>query len=430
MVPTSPAPKSQKPEPQKPGLLDRLSLTRRDALRAVAGAAVLATCKATTGPTAAIASTTKPREVPEVTLRDACRAAGVRHGAARDHFIEPEDPMLDTLMARECDVVTPENGGKWAVFQPQEGNFDWRRFDASVELAQRIGAKPNWHCGIWQHMGMPDYMKLPIELMPELGIGENRYFSAHGTLSPENHWKRFTGMVAAVKRRYGDIFYRIDVANEVFFWETASSHPQEQDRHGFRKGMWWVAAGGAQGPEWLDPFFHHMRREFPSAKLVINDFGIELAEGWQQRKRAYMLTWLTDAVARGVPIDGVGLQSHLMAGKPYDRDGMRRFLRAVDRLGLPVHITEFDVEETHLPRSWSRTEKDRTMAWLAGQYVGDVLNNARLAELCWWHLRSDMNYIARVSPELRPQPSPYDAASRPLPMYEATVQALRSRARA
>ena len=424
------------PDTRKPHLFDRIALSRRDALRAAVGAAVLASCNAATDPAVAAAQAitspgASPSTAPNVTLRDACRAAGVRHGAARDHYIDPEDPMLDRLMARECDVVTPENGGKWAVFQPQDGRFDWRRFDAGVELARSIGAQPNWHCALWQHMGMPDYMKLPVDVMPELGIGENRYFSAEGTLSPENHWERFTGMVAAVKRRYGDIFYRIDVANEVFFWETGYSHPHEQDRHGFRKGMWWVAAGGAEkGPEWLDPFFHHIRREFPSAKLVINDFGIELAEGWQQRKRDYLLTWLTDAVARGVPVDGVGLQSHLMAGKPYDRDGMRRFYRAVDRLGLPIHITEFDVDETHLPRAWSRTEKDRSMAWLAGRYVADAMANARLAELCWWHLRSDLNYIAREKPELQPQPSPYDAASRPLPMYEATVQALRGRTRA
>lgn len=404
-----------------------LSFTRRDALRAAAAAAVLASCKAAAGP--AVAEAASVAAVPNPTLRDACRAAGILHGAARDHLIEPEDPMLDTLMARECDVVTPENGGKWAVFQPQEGNFDWGRFDAGVELARRIGAKPNWHCALWQHMGMPDYMTLPASRQRALGIAESAYFSADGTLSEDNYWPRFTAMVAAVKQRYGDNFYRIDVMNEAFFWETERSHPQEQDRYGFRKGMWWVVAGGAKGPEWLDPFFHHIRKEFPSAKLVINEFGIEIDEGWQQRKRAYFQTWLTDAVKRGVPIDGVGLQSHLMAGKPYDREGMKGFLRTMDRLGLPIHVTEFDVNEKHLPRSWSRAEKDRAMAFLAGQYLGDIAGNARLAELCWWHLRSDLNYISRELPELKPHPSPYDAASRPLPLYEASVQALRGRNR-
>lgn len=403
---------------------------RRDLLRATACAAVLASCRAATDPTVAVAAAARPAE-PALTLRDACRAAKIRHGAARDHYIEPEDPMLDRLMARECDVVTPENGGKWAVFQHSEGQFDWRRLDASVNLARDIGAAPNWHTIIWQHMGMPPYMKLPIERQAELGIAEPAYFAPDGTLGPDTVGARFADTVARVQQRYGDVFYRIDVANEVFFWETADSHPQEQDRFGFRRGMWWVAAGGDKaGPEWLDPFFHQTRAAFPRAKLVINEFGIELNEGWQQRKRAYLLDWLTGAVRRGVPIDGVGLQSHLIAGKPYDREGMRKFLRAVDRLGLAVHVTEMDVDETRLPRSWSREEKDRTLALLAGQYLADLLANSRVEELCWWHLRSDLNFIAREHADLDPQPSPYDRQSRPLPMYEAAVQALRGKVRA
>lgn len=405
--------------------------SRRDLLWTAAAGAVLASCRGASGPTTAEAAATQPQAAePAVTLREACRALGIRHGAARDHFIDPEDPMLDRLMARECDVVTPENGGKWGVFQHTEGNYDWRRFDAAVELARSIGATPNWHTIIWQHMGMPPYMKLPAGRQAELDISESAYFSPDGSLSAENVWPRFTGVVEAVRQRYGDVFYRIDVANEVFFWETVESHPKEQDRYGFRRGMWWVAAGGAEkGPEWLDPFFHHVHKAFPKAKLVLNEFGIEIDEGWQQRKRAYLLDWLTGAVKRGVPIHGLGLQSHLIGGKPYDSAGMRKFLRAVDKLGLSVHLTEMDVDETRLPRSWSRAEKDRAMAQLARQYLADMLDNARVEELCWWHLRSDLNFIAREHPDLGAHPSPYDEQSRPLPLYTAVVETLREKAR-
>lgn len=358
------------------------------------------------------------------TLREACRARGILHGAARDHVVVPEDGELDRLMARECDLVVPENGGKWAVLQPREGDWDWRRFDRAVRDAGLIGAAPVWHCMLWQHQGMPAYMKLPARRQAELGIADPAYFSAEGTLGPDNCWQRFTDFAAAVHRRYGDAFHRIDVANEIFFWETAESHPHEQDEHGLRKGMWWVAAGGERGPDWLDPFFHHARAVFPSARLVLNEYGIELAEGWQQRKRAYLLRWLTDAVRRGCPIDGLGLQSHLTAGKPYDRDGMRSFLRAVDKLGIPIHVTELDVDETHLPRHWSRDEKDRVLAWTAHEYLRDVVDHARVVEMTWWHLRSDLNWISREHTDMSRHPAPFDAASRPLPLYDAAVRAL------
>lgn len=389
----------------------RSSFTRR-ALLAALGAAALP-LPALTAPAPA-------------TLRDACRALGIRHGAARDHLTDPEDPALDALMARECDVVVPENGGKWGVLQPRPGDFDWRRFDRAVELAGRIGAAPVWHTVLWQTESMPEYMKLPAD-GPVVGE-DARIFSPHGTLTADNQWDRFTGHAAAVKRRYGDIFYRIDVANEVFFWETPDSHPAEQDRWGFRRGLWWRVAGGGRGPDWLDPYFHHLRREFPSAKLVINEFGIELDEGWQHRKRAYLLDWLTGAVQRGVPLDGVGLQAHLIGGKPYDGAGMRAFYRAVDRLGLPVHITEMDVDETRLPVTWSRADKDRRLAALAAEFLTDALSTATVAELTWWHLRSDLNFIARQYPDLKPHPSPYDAAGNRLPLYDAALAALARRA--
>lgn len=363
--------------------------------------------------------------VPTPTLRDVCRSLGIVHGAARDHVILPDDALLDRLMARECDVVTPENGGKWAVFQPEDGVFDWARFDSAVEQARSIGARPNWHCAIWQHMGMPDYMKLPSAMQGRLKIGESAYFSDHGTLDTSNQWDRFTRMTQAVRERYGDVFYRIDVANEVFFWETPESHADKQDEHGFRKGMWWVAGDGARlGQEWLDPYFHHMRSLFPRARLVLNEFGIELAEGWQQRKRAYLLAWLQGAVARKVPVDGLGLQSHLIAGKPYDSRGMRDFLRTVTRLGVPVHITEFDADETRLPQRFGRSAIDRTLAQLVNRYLADVASHGHLVELCWWHLRSDLNYISRQYPGADFRPSPYDRDGQPQPLYSAAVQAL------
>ncbi len=410
------------------------SLNRRTFVTAAMGGLWVASCArasiSTPSPTTPstggappvlLASAARPQEG---ALRAACRARGIRQGAARDTVVFPEDAELDRLMAQECDLVVPENGGKWAVLQPRDGVWDWRRFDRCVQEAKAIGAAPVWHCMLWQHNGMPNYMKLPLARRAALGGGDSAIFSAQGTLAPDNYWSRFTDFAGAVRARYGDAFYRIDVANEVFFWETPQSHPNEQDAYGLRKGSWWMVAGGAKGPEWLDPFFHHARQTFPSAKLVINEFGVELAEGWQQRKRAYLLRWLTEAVKRGVPIDGLGLQSHLTAGKPYDREGMRQFLRAVDRLGVAVHITELDVDERQLPRHWSREEKDRVLAWTAREYLRDVVSCARLVEVTWWHLRSDLNWIGRERPDLKPHPAPFDAASQPLPLYDAAIQAL------
>jgi endo-1,4-beta-xylanase len=228
--------------------------------------------------------------------------------------------------------------------------------------------------------------------------------------------------VDRIAERYGDIFYRIDVANELFLGDLTED---TVDPYGFRKGTWWHAAGGADGPQWVDRFFHYVRRAFPSAKLVVNEFGIEAESAQHRRKRAALLAWLKGAKARGCPVDGVGLQSHLMAAAPYDTPGMRAFCRDVKSLGLAVHITELDVNGLRLPTTLSRHERNRITAQYARHHVTVLADHADLAEITWWGLRSDLNHTAkRHRHERRLEPSPFDAESRPLPMYDAVCQAL------
>jgi len=48
--------------------------------------------------------------------------------------------------------------------------------------------------------------------------------------------------------------------------------------------------------------------------------------------------------ARGVPIDGVGLQDHTDAGDAPDQSTLQRAMRRFTSLGLDVEITELDVQ--------------------------------------------------------------------------------------
>jgi len=47
-------------------------------------------------------------------------------------------------------------------------------------------------------------------------------------------------------------------------------------------------------------------------------------------------------IDRGVPIHGVGLQSHHI-NRIHDTDALRRYIRSIGQLGLKVEITELDV---------------------------------------------------------------------------------------
>lgn len=359
-------------------------------------------------------------------LRRAARDRGILLGSAIDlRAVEPAQDVLD-LVARECSAVVPENAGKWKWIEPVEGRYRWGAMDRTVAFARAHGMQVNWHVLLWQNGGLPDFMKLPASQGPSPSPEAASYHSASGTLSPRNWRTRFSRFVEAIAARYGDSFHRIDVANEVFL--PADRGAEEVDEHGFRKGNWWQVAGGAEGPEWVDTFFHIARRAFPSARLVVNEFGIEQANDRHRSKRAALIRWLAGARARGCPVDGVGLQSHLVLGETYDTAGMAGFAREASRHGLSLHVTELDVNGRQVARSMPLERQDRAAARLAAHHVETLLAHAGggLAEISFWGLRSDRNHIVRRF-GLPLHPSPFDAGGEPLPLYHAIREVLETR---
>ena len=353
-------------------------------------------------------------------LLAAARSAGVRLGAAMDFRRDWSDADLLSLMRTEVALLTLENGGKWRALRPDPDTVDWTAIDRATALADQTGEALTWHCVLWQNGGMPPYMHCP----PDYPGVAARYRHGRGTLTAENGWSRLTDHLDAMARRLGDRFWRIDVANEMFQWQPARHYGGVQDPSGFRRGMWWACLGGPAGPDWLDRGFRAVHRRFPSARLVLNDWGHEGVDAWLRRKRGYILAWLRGAVDRGCPIDGVGLQSHLRAGQGYDAEGVAAFCEAVKALGLDVHITELDVDETALPAGLPRAEIDRRLAALAARHVETVARHGRMAELTFWHLRSDLSHVSAQHPGRRLHPGPFDAAGRTLPLYDRVTETL------
>jgi hypothetical protein len=63
-----------------------------------------------------------------------------------------------------------------------------------------------------------------------------------------------------------------------------------------------------------------------------------------------MLAMARDFRARGVPLDGIGMQMHLTTDAPA-QDRMEEAIRRVGELGLDVHISEMDVPTWYMGRT-------------------------------------------------------------------------------
>lgn len=94
------------------------------------------------------------------------------------------------------------------------------------------------------------------------------------------------------------------------------------------------------GTRYIPAAFHAARAADPHAKLYANDFNIE---GPGPKATAYH-NLIKSLKAEGVPIDGIGIQSHLIVGEL--PPNITENIEAFTKLGVEVALTELDIRMT------------------------------------------------------------------------------------
>lgn len=90
------------------------------------------------------------------------------------------------------------------------------------------------------------------------------------------------------------------------------------------------------GESYIELAFREAHKADPKAKLYINDYGLDRPGP----KIDAMLALASKLKRRGVPIHGIGTQTHLILGMA---DGVETQLRRMADTGLDVAITELDI---------------------------------------------------------------------------------------
>lgn len=122
-----------------------------------------------------------------------------------------------------------------------------------------------------------------------------------------------------------------DVVNEALKNNNRAEKPEDL----FKNATPWYPTL----PNYVDIAFRAARAADNQTLLFYNEYGAE-EMGSEKGDSLYMLAkWMVD---RGVPIDGIGLQSHARLQAP-DEAKIRGQIERLGWLGLDVHITELDV---------------------------------------------------------------------------------------
>jgi len=237
------------------------------------------------------------------TLRRLGDLRGLQVGAAIRASTLRENPPYGAVVAREFSSITPANEMKWASVEPVRGRFDWSGADATIAFARAHDQVVRGHTLVW-HRQLPDWL------------------TTGGFTGPQV-LQLMTEHIGAEAGRY---------AGEVVAWDVVNE-PFNEDGT-FRASIFEQASNG---PRYIATALHAARRADPTARLYLNDFNIEGINA----KSTAMLNLATALRQQGVPIDGVGIQTHVILGRvpPDFAENIHRFAAA----GFEVCLTEIDV---------------------------------------------------------------------------------------
>jgi endo-1,4-beta-xylanase len=324
---------------------------------------------------AALALLASGADAGEATLGSAAAESGRYFGAALDPDALDERPYRD-LAATQLTCVTPENAMKWGSVEPLRGTYDWGRADALVAFAKAHGQKVRGHTLVW-------HSQLPLWLI-------------NGGFSSDELKGFMVAHVAAEAGRYRGAIYAWDVVNEPF-----------ADDGQWRKSIWY----DAMGPGYVAIALRAARAADPEAKLYVNDYNVETTG---PKMRA--LYDLIAALKRdGVPIDGVGLQSHFVAGNaPVD---LKAVMDEFASLGVDVAVTELDLR-IRLPAD------DKALAAQAGDYASVVRacrETPRCVGVTTWGITDDRSWIPSFFSGYGAA-LPFDENYRPKPAVAAIIE--------
>ena len=311
-------------------------------------------------------------------LRSHAEARGLLIGCAVNMDLLEQQPGYGRVVAEQFNVVVGENCMKWATLRPSATSYDFKQADALLAFAEQHQLKVRGHNLCW-HESLPAWFAT--------------------TATKENARQLLTDHISAVAGRYKGRIHSWDVVNEAIW--IKDGRPD-----GLRASPWLELIG----PEYVEIAFRAAREADPSAILTYNDYGLEYDTPEEMAKRAAVLS-LVDRLQRvQAPIQAVGVQSHLRTGDiGLLGEGMRAFLKKLQKLKLDALITELDVNDDGLMEE-TLPQQDRDVAAVYKHYLDEVLKEPSVKAVLTWGLADQQSWL-QAGTERTKHP---DRVSRPL----------------
>ncbi len=193
--------------------------------------------------------------------------------------------------------------------RPSETTYNYKQLDQVMAFSKAHNMPVQAHHFVWgEEKWLPEWLK-------------------KGNYSKDQLMQILHDHVQTVGSRYSGQVREWTVVNEAF----------TRGQHFYGLNDWWADHTG--GKDYIDESFRWARAADPHAKLILNDFNNEAINDVSNE----MYDYIKGAKARGVPIDGIGMQMHIDGTHPPTKDEVISNMKRFGDLGVDVYVTEFDV---------------------------------------------------------------------------------------
>ena len=333
-------------------------------------------------------------------LRKLAAEKGLLYGTTISARQISGDSRFVDLVLQQTGLVVAENDMKWQVMnRGARGADDYGPADTVAAFALENDLALRGHNLLWYNRTPNWFFDLATRQEIESAIVER---------------------IQRLAGRYRGMVHSWDVVNEPI-------EPKDGRADGLRTGVFLEMLG----PDYLDLAYRTAREADPAARLVVNEYDIELDTPEQEARRAALLNLLERMRRSGTPVDALGVQAHLSCagGPPFSAALLRRFLAEVAGLGLTIQITELDVTDENAPAD--EAVRDRLVANTYSRFLDTALDEPAVKVVVTWGLSDRHSWIVRKETHeskwrtdgMQSRPLPFDADLKPKPAFEAIAQA-------
>jgi endo-1,4-beta-xylanase len=244
------------------------------------------------------------------------RASSQPLASSKDRFLGGSSNSAPSrFMPRYLNQVTPGNDGKWGSVSFSQGQYNWTNLDAIYDFAMQNGLLYKHHTLVWGSQ-QPGWIGALTDTAAQRSAVQD--------------W------ISRVGQRYPKMNF-VDVVNEPL--------------HAPPPYMTALGGSGSTGWDWVIKAFQFARQYCaPGVKLLLNEYNV-LGNNTSADNYLAIVNLLKD---RNL-IDGIGIQGHYFEFRShigattgsyvYDLATIKANLAKFTATGLPVYITEFDIDE-------------------------------------------------------------------------------------